>query len=75
MKKNELKTIREMKYTVNSVEITDEQKAIILEYLKSINAPYNMRLFRISTKRYLNGELLLNEENEINVSESVYSRR
>ena len=57
-KKDETKIIREMKYSINSVEITDEQKEKIIDYLKSINAPVNIRTFKLAVKRYLNNELI-----------------
>lgn len=62
---NDFQAIKDMKYIVNSYELTEEQKNVILHYLKSINAPYNMKLFRIAVRRYLNGELFLDNGSQI----------
>lgn len=63
IKNSEEKIIREAKFIINSVEITDEQKDIVINYLKQIKAPINTKIFRLALRRYLNNELILEEIN------------
>ena len=51
--------IMQMIYIINNKEITLEQKKLIIEYLKGINAPVSISLFRLAVKKYLNGELVI----------------
>ena len=63
VKNDETKIIRDMEYKIGSMEITSEQKEIIINYLRSINAPVCSRLFMLALRRYLKNELLLDEQN------------
>ena len=55
--KSEIPLIKKMKYSINSILLTDEDKDKIIDYLKSINAPVNILTFRIAATRYINNEL------------------
>lgn len=54
---DETKMIREMKFIINSIEVTEEEKEMIINYLNSINAPINIKIFRLALKKYFNSEL------------------
>ena len=60
--KDETANIRKMKYSINSMEISDELKEKIVCYLNNINSPVNMRTFRMALKKYFNKEIVLDEK-------------
>ena len=60
-KNSEERIIRETKFIINSVEITDEQKDIVINYLKQIKAPISTKIFKMALKRHLKNELILEE--------------
>ena len=57
-KNDETDLIRKMKYSINFVEVTDEQKEEVINYLRSINSPINIKLFKLAARKILQDELL-----------------
>lgn len=63
MSLNQIQSIRNTVITIKDRGVlTDEEKDIIIGYLKSINAPYSTKLFDLALSRYLKNELIPSEE-------------
>lgn len=52
--------VRSTKYVINGVELTDEMKEEIFDYLKEKNIGNDLRAFNIIVRKYLNGEMTIN---------------
>ena len=52
--------VRSTKYVINGVELTDEMKEEIFDYLKEKNIGNDLRAFNIIVRKYLNGEITIN---------------
>lgn len=61
---DEEKIIMDAKYIINSVEITNEIKEQVINYLKQINAPISTNVFKIALRRHLKNELIIEETNK-----------